>query len=77
MNYVHLVYLFLLIFGHNAHDITTPHLTYPLCALWYIPHKAFTESLHLSWLAAVVFTSREDGRQCSLDKVNFVCFWFL
>ena len=55
----------------GAVPITSPHLS----SWCLVAHKAFTESLHSSRLAATVFTSCcEDRPQCSHDIVNFSCF---
>jgi len=54
-----------------AVPITSPHLSSSCLEA----HKAFTESLNSSRLAATVFTSCcEDRPQCSHDIVNFSCF---
>ena len=55
----------------GAVPITSPHLS----SWCLVAHKAFSESLHSSRLAATVFTSCcEDRPQCSHDTVNFSCF---
>ena len=50
--------------------ITSPHLTYPFRALWHIPRKAFTKSLHLSRLAAMVNGVDMTFNTSRLNKIN-------
>ena len=49
--------------------VTSPHLS-SLCP---VAHKAFTESLHLSRLTAMVFTSSHDYHPASTLSFSTVC----